>query len=712
MYAVSDAYLNKIMGRSIQTNWYGSIKTTIGTVYSFDLSTMVEGSGKITRQICSSDDIEIGSTCASELDLSLYLANVDRYELYKGTVTLFFQLKLDDGTWETVPLGEFIIAEPPERSVNIITIHAYDAMLKFNQDFGTTLIGTPYSLLTYACNACSVELGTTQDEIANLTNGTIDTYTYDDITIYTYRDLVGFIAAYLCCYAYIGVDGKLYLQPYSMTPVREISENWRFDYKPKDYEAFYTALEAYFAVSEEVEKVVVGSGGLTYELGTNPLIQFNADDVRKSVLTNIITTLSEIAYTPFTASVPCDPALMIGDVLNFTGNHAVNGKLSAITKQVITINGGMELSCAGSDPNLNVLTSMEKQIQTAQRNNNKDGMYYYDYANTAAITARSNEYVQIILFEYTTTKETHIDFHGEIRCLVDTNETYDEETDSYTEEDGVIYVTYRSGGVDVTEYYPVDTFFDGIHLLHLMYAWRASANIISTFEVLIRCVGCTVHIDLGASRGYIAGVGLLGDSAWDGTVRVYQDFTRFGIGEILHKDFSETVNIGDMYRPLAPSASERFTRLDFFKVAFKGIADRLGASSLHAFSVTYTVDEMEYDNVIVSGITWIREDQSSLGMITTPDCTVEKVVQVTSVHSGDDVGYIVSFDGGTTWWTYANGWVTPDYTQDVYGMLEGTMRSITPAQWAEKVNGTIMVRAILTGNASVTNIEIFTEVYQ
>jgi len=708
MYPVSEAYLEKIAGRSVTTNWYGSIKTTIGTVYTFDPSIIVEGSGKITRQICSSEDIEIGSTCAAELDISLYLPNVSRYELYKGTVTLFFQLKLNDQTWETVPVGIFSIAEPPERTMNVITIHAYDAMLNFNKDFGVTLIGNPYYLLNYACNACGVELGTTQEAIANYVNGTVETYTYEDLPIYTFRDLVGFVASYLCCYAYIGVDGKLYLDPYTMNPVRDIDENWRFEYKPKDYEAFYSAIRAFFAVTEESETITVGSGGLTYELGTNPLIQFNADDVRKSVLTNIITQLSSISYTPFTAKVPCDPSLMIGDVLNFVGNHAVNGKMAAITKQVITINGSMELVCAGSDPNLNVLTASEKQIASITRNSNKDGMYYYDYANAEDITIGDGESAQIILFNYITTKETHIDFHAEVKCMVDTTEGYDEATDTYTEEDGVIYVTYKSGGAIVTEYYPVDTFFDGLHLLHMVYTWWASGNINSEFEVTIRCVGCTVTIVQGAARGYIAGIGLVGDGAWDGSVRVNQNFSKIDFS-LIRKPFYENISTATA-TPTEPDVAQNVLRRNFFSTIIKSFTENVGLRDLHQFDVLYNAGDMTYNNVVVQGNTWVVEDTGELGIITTPNCAVSRIVQITSKHSGYDVAYIVSFDGGSTWWTYANGWVEPDYTQDVYGMFEATMRSITQDQWAEKLNGTIMVQAILIENASLTDIEIFTAI--
>jgi hypothetical protein len=40
------------------------------------------------------------------------------------------------------------------------------------------------------------------------------------------------------------------------------------------------------------------------------------------------------------------------------------------------------------------------------------------------------------------------------------------------------------------------------------------------------------------------------------------------------------------------------------------------------------------------------------------------------------------------------------------------MRSITTEQWAEKLNGTVMIQAILVTNATLTDIQIYTEVYQ
>jgi len=708
MYAVSDAYLEQIMSQTAVTNWYGSIRTTIGTVYSFDLSTIVEGSGKITRQICTGDDIEIGTTCSSELAISLYLGQVDRYELYGAKMTLFFQLKVGNG-WEEVPIGVFGITEPPERSLDVVSIHAYDAMMNFNRQCGINLQGNPFYLLSYACNACGVQLGSTQEEIANYTNGTVETYTYPELEVYTYRDFVGFVASYLCCFAYIGVDGKLYLQPYSMDVTREIPPSWRFEYKPKGYEAYYTALDAYFAVSEEVESYTLTRTGLTYNLGTNPLIQFNADDLRRSVLMNILNKLATVTYTPFTAQVPCEPSLMIGDTLNFTGNHAVDGKLCAITKQVITINGGMELSCAGSDPNLNVLTAKEKQIQTASKNNNQDGMYYYDYANSQEITIADGKSEKIILFDYTTKKETHVDFHAEVKMQVDTTEDYNEATDTYSEADGVIYVTYWTGGFEVTEYYPIDSFFDGFHLLHLVYTWWASANIVSTFEVIVKCVGCSVTIEQGAARGYIAGIGLVGDGAWDGSVRIYDEFAPIDFS-IIRKNFTETV-VSRFQTPTQSPFGDNLKKRNFFSTMLKGMKEEVTGSLLHRFTVLWNDNDVVTDGTHSENGVWVNDTPYITGTVTTPTKDVSTIVQVTSHHaeSMGDVTFLASFDGGETWYAYSGGWV--QWTSG-HGMAEPVMSAIPQSEWDAMLNGTITMRAILEGDTQLRDIQIYTEVHQ
>ena len=708
MYPVSEAYLQAIQQHTIATRWSGTLKTKDGVEYQITPSLIAEGGAKLTRQLCPSKDITIGSTCSAQLDLKLKLRDVSRYTLMQAKVTMTHELRLQDGSWEAVPLGEFTVTEPPEHGKDELTIHAYDNMQKFNGEFGETLVGKPYDILNRACNVCGVELGTGQDEIANMPNGSVETWNLADIQIYTWRDLIGYMAGFLCCNAMCGVDGKLYLIPYRMVADRVIPPGWRFEYKPCDYECYYTSLTHYFHISQEYESVILAPGGLDYDLGENPFIQFNADDVRRSVLTAIINKLAEAVYTPFSAKLPGDPSILPGDVLEFTGNHAVEGKLSVVTKQVITLHKGMTVECSGDDPNLNVLTVQEKRIRTAAKNSNKDGLFYYDFANATEVAIGDGQRGKIIEFHYTTTKRTHVDFHAELKCLVETTEGYDEGSNTYIERDGVVEITYLQGGDEVTAYYPADLLTDGTQLMHLLYAWWASSNIMSSFEVHVKCIGCSITIPAGAARGYLAGPGLVGEVDWDGTLYIYDDFRPVNFGTVA-KRFSGDL-VPTVGTPTRRTLLDRVLRRDFFRTVAKRFRDRIGPySTTRLFNVPYSDAEMAKESVVTSGGVWANADPNVDGTVTMPDTAVPRILQAKSLHTSatGDVTYVVSFDGGESWWYWSNGWTA---YEGGYGMVESTMLAITDKQWKPMLYdlGNVMIRAILEEDASLTDIQIIT----
>ena len=93
--------------------------------------------------------------------------------------------------------------------------------------------------------------------------------------------------------------------------------------------------------------------------------------------------------------------------------------------------------------------------------------------------------------------------------------------------------------------------------------------------------------------------------------------------------------------------------------------------------------------------------------MTTPDREAQEILKVTSNNSGSNVGFIVSFDGGENWWTYTDDWTEPDYTQDMYGMFESKLRTISPEKWAEKLEGHVMIRALMVTGATLRDIQIY-----
>ena len=375
MYEVSEQYREAIRHQTRKFDWRGTITTTTGRVYRFTSKDIVKGSGSITRSCSGSTSLELGSVYAAELDISLFL-NVDRYSLYDAVIDLTFvcqhrAMRLwddlralnwdavrttrwnDRGQAEEIPMGRFVVSEAT-RTLTVLQLKAYDYMLKFDKKMvnsGSTR--TPYGWLQFACAACGVPLGITEDEVAAMPNGTRRlTFTnLDDEK--TYRDLIAQVATVLCGVCQIDRAGALTVIPFSNTPVVEIPASWRYSSRIADYITKYTGLYATYRAGAVTEYYKVEpDDGLIYNIGTNPLLQIASTAERSEILQAIIDHLSATTYTPFEAEIPGDPALDPMDVLSLSGGQA-RGEVACITEIVIRINGKSTIKCVGENPRLN-----------------------------------------------------------------------------------------------------------------------------------------------------------------------------------------------------------------------------------------------------------------------------------------------------------------------------------------------------------------------
>ncbi len=375
MYEVSEKYREAIRGRSRKFDWYGTITTPAGRVYHFTSKDIVKGSGTLTRSCSGSTSLELGSVYAAELDISLFL-NVDRYSLYDAVIDLFFVCQhratrrwndLSSDSWgsiastpwnvvytpETVPMGRFVISEAT-RTLTILQLKAYDFMLKFEKNMvNSGTARTPYEWLRFACNACGVPLGVTEEAVAAMPNGMRNlSYTNLDEDK-TYRDLIAQVATVLCGVCQIDRSGALTVIPFTNTPVMDIPASWRYSSKIADYITKYTGLYATYRAGGVTEYYKVEPDtGLIYNIGTNPLLQIAASTERNRTLQTIIDRLSATTYTPFEAEIPGDPALDPMDVLSLSGGQA-QGEIACITEIVYRINGKSTIKCVGENPRLN-----------------------------------------------------------------------------------------------------------------------------------------------------------------------------------------------------------------------------------------------------------------------------------------------------------------------------------------------------------------------
>ena len=347
MYSASATYKTKIKEKIRKFYWSGVINTP--TPISFYDKDII--SGQLIRSI-SGEKLEIGSVYASQLTLEVNLPSVSRYELYGCTMTLSCEL---DGATDVIPMGQFIITEALQ-SASKITITAFDSMIMLDdvRFAPSNVIQTPFEWLSEMCTTCGVTLGSTSAEISVLPNGGRKTGFADVASdVQTWRDVLGYLGAYLGAFAYIGRDNKLYMGVYRSISDDTVPSSFRLTSNLSDYRTTYDGLYAVYkegGVQEYVSNT--NSGGLVLDLGTNPFLQFTDSTNRQDALQEIIDAWNGVYYVPYDAEMPLVPIYDPADVLTFTDNQADAYDHGAITEITYTIGGTMHVMCSGDNPRL------------------------------------------------------------------------------------------------------------------------------------------------------------------------------------------------------------------------------------------------------------------------------------------------------------------------------------------------------------------------
>ena len=352
MYSASADFITAIKSNIRDISWSGTITTTGGAVYSFTDDNLING-GSITRMI-SQQSLRIGTVYASSIALEVILAGASRYELYGAAVEISCSI---DGALDVIPMGKFTVAEAYQTSDHI-TIKGYDNMVKFDDvafvPSSHLTIQKPYEWLTEMCTACGVTMGSTSAQIRALPNGDRKTGFADVVTdAKTWRDVLGYLTAYLGGFAYIGRDGKLYVGQYSGVSDDTVPSNFRYSSNLSDFRTTYDGLYAVYKDSGLQEYVAnSNNGGIVLDIGCNPFLQISDNDNREEALTEIIESWNGIYYVPYSSEMPLMPHYDPSDVLTFTDNQAGAYDIGAITEITYNIGGTMSVTCSGDNPRL------------------------------------------------------------------------------------------------------------------------------------------------------------------------------------------------------------------------------------------------------------------------------------------------------------------------------------------------------------------------
>lgn len=514
MYQVSEEYLKQTK-RKVQTF---RLAGTVNKI-AFTNHDILSGSFTITNQCSEQNDVKIGSVYIGELKCT-FKPDLQVPDWTNAQIIVSEGLLIGGTAWEDVPLGVYTVSEANDTEYGV-DITAYDNMARFNRSCTVDItIGTPYELLTLACTTCEVELGLTQADVDALPNGTESLSLYTENDIETWQDFVFWVAQATGTIATMDREGKLVLRSYTQNVVDTLTNHERFTgSKFSKFETRYSGLSCVNMADDTTS--YYGSNPdnyLTYNLGSNPFLQYGVDSYKEQIRRAVLTALLQIDYVPFETSCLCGAMYDLGDIIRCTDGIA-QGKLGCVMMYDYTFNGGYKITGFGSDPALATAKSKtDKNLEGLRNNVSTNEILFFNYENASAIQIGDGESKAIIDIRFTSSVSIGVLFQAEILLEA-----------TATEADVIGTIEYTLNEVTIIGYNPTETWKNGKHILSLMYMLMIEENSINRWMVKLNIAGGSIAIAPGAVRAVIYGQGLVGTVEWDGFITLEEKLTQIAV---------------------------------------------------------------------------------------------------------------------------------------------------------------------------------------
>lgn len=510
MYSVSNKYIQDMKEPTAQL----SVRGTIGSA-SFTEENIVGGTFSITNQCVSGDEIQLGAAYIGELQATFQNVNINRYEWVGKEIRPTHIRIFPDGTTEEVPLGVYTITEATWSESGVAVI-ANDNMAKFDKtaDF-TATTGTPYGVLVNICTQCGLTLGMTQQEVEALPNGAELIGLWADNDIETYRDMIFWLAQMLASIVLIDRQGRIYLHPYGMTPVDEVTDEHRFtESNFSDFESKYSGVSIVDMQSNQTRYYGTEDDRfLTYNLGANPFMQYGTLSTRERMARTVLNALASVAYVPFSVTMLGDPAYDLGDVLTLSGGMGDGSKHFVIQRYTYKLHNNYTAEGVGKNPEqANAKSKSDKQIAALLNKTNQNEIQYYFYTNAERIAVADGHTRNIIDVRFSSLKATVVMFHAEVLLEADTT------VNGITYDDLEGTITYYINGDEVQTRHPIETWVDGEHILHLLYHINIGDAQLCRFVATLTAAGGQITIPINGIEAVISGQGLAAVGEWDGYI--------------------------------------------------------------------------------------------------------------------------------------------------------------------------------------------------
>mgnify|MGYP001197263724 CR=1 FL=1 len=530
MYSVSNDYLTAIGKNARAHKLVGTVNGT-----SFDGDDVIKGSFQIRNQLCPATEIILGGVYVGELKLTFteaFASSMNIRGSWKGKIiTASIGVELADASFEYIPInGGSYIVETAQWTDAGIQIVAYDYMSLFDKSLPATTIGggTLYDLLSLVCTACGVTLGLSQAECSALPNGTETFYAYPENAMVTYRDMISEIAEACCCFATINRSGELILKtlPAYNSVTLTIPYNLRYSTSFSDFTSYYSRIKVTSPSDGAVnvyENHSLYVEGLSLDVGNNPYLETGLAVTYTRMRQAIVDALQTFISIPFSATLLPNPALDLGDLIEFTGGIG-QGYLSCVMSLVHKLDS-TTIEGYGENPRAAGATSTLSKQVTTQSKSTKNEMVCHTFVNSHAFSLGDSDPTTIIEINFSTVSPKTVKILHEIMLNVTIADT-----------SGIATCTAYYYVNDVLEAYePIDSWnSDGYHLLHLLYFLE---NLLSgsayEWRVVLEMNGGTATIAQRGIHALLEGQGLVAGSSWNGTLECEDTYTPLVLGHDL-----------------------------------------------------------------------------------------------------------------------------------------------------------------------------------
>lgn len=611
--AVKTAYANPSSEKQLIV-YFPEIDVTV------DPNTIYSESFSLSEVIMDSDSIEFVGCNPSKIQVQIQDFGID----VKGR-KIQISVITSDTEQEPVPLFEGIVDEVTQQSnKRIKEIVAYDILYtkgntdiaqwyisKFSTDWqdGVTIGDFRAALFTYL----DIEV-----EDITLVN--------DDIIFYKQYSPVNLkaldVIKYTCqingAFGIINREGKFEFR--ILSPIISLTPVHVGFYKEIDYQEFTVKPVDKLTIrqSDLEEGVTVGTGVNNYIVQGNFFTLNLEPDILEGIAANLYPVIEGIAYRPYKVTQVAYPWLECGDVVEYDvydfeasqtqGEDVYTAMQFYIFERYIKGIQAFrdEYEAQGEEyqtvfiTNINAqIDTLRDQIESIQGKMNNIELKYLMFYNEQAVDVGDGQTKPIsnIRFGVSTSGQVYIELEYLIEC-----ETTEETVGGYlTDNDLVVTLLYEYDGEIIDSRQPKETYQDGKHILHAYYVVDVDNTTLHDWKVWINCVGGSAHINIYQAQNTILGLGLIGQTSWDGTITVADELAPIVIPSVPIKAMIDNA-IVRLITPTPITISDTITQsIEIEELQVTSIVDHAGIDEVvtNAYVDEEHASEMAYSTTYV-----------------------------------------------------------------------------------------------------------------